>query len=218
MRKRAGSAVLLVLFMATPVPAEEPPLFLPGDRTTSRLPGDMSHSHQSRADGVYGRFDHPFDLGLEGGAELGNAGAAGALLASLHYLFMAGIYVGYSDALGQGSLPSSRTVSLGVDLRPAFIPRWSEGMQEGPSFVDLTVDSISLGLGAYFREPRERPFGDRRGLELSLGLGVPLVGTAEGPWLGARGILRWDDPSEKSSEMARALGLLTFGWHFALGR
>jgi hypothetical protein len=204
--------------MATPARGEEPPLFLPGDRTTSRLPDETSHSDQPRTDGVYGRFDHPFDLGLDGGAELGSAGAAGAVLVSLHYLFMAGGYVAYSDALGQASLPSSRTISFGVDLRPAFIPRWTKAMQEGPALVDLTVDSISLGLGAYFQEPRERPFGDRRGLELSLGFGVPLAGMAEGPWLGARGILRWDDPSEGSREAARAAALLTFGWHVGLGR
>lgn len=218
MRGASGPALVLALFVATPARAEEPPLFLPGDRTTSRLPDEMRHSDQTRTDGVYGRFDHPFDLGLEGGAELAGAGTAGAVLVSLHYLFMAGGYVAYSDALGQASLPSSRTTSFGVDLRPAFIPRWSEGMQEGPGLVDLTIDSISLGLGAYFREPRERPFGDRRGLELSLGFGVPLAGMAAGPWLGARGILQWDDPGEKSSERARALGLITFGWHFALGR
>jgi len=218
MRGASGPALVLTLLVATPARAEEPPLFLPDDRTTSRLPDEMSHSDQSRTDGVYGRFDHPWDLGLEGGAELGGAGAAGAVLLSLHYLFMAGGYVAYSDALGQASLPSSRTVSFGVDLRPAFIPRWTKGMQEGPAFVDLILDSISLGLGAYFREPRERPFGDRRGLELSLGFGVPLAGMAEGPWLGARGILRWDDPSEKSGEMAHALGLFTLGWHFAFGR
>jgi hypothetical protein len=217
MRGALGLSVVLALLGTKTARAEEPPLFLPGDRTTSRLPGEMTHLDQSRTDGVYGRFEHPFDLGLDGGAELGDAGAAGALLVSLHYLYMAGIYVAYSDALGQGSLPSSRSVSFGVDLRPAFIPRWTKGMQEGPGFVDLTVDSISLGLGAYFREPRERPFGDRRGLELSLGFGVPLVGIAEGPWLGARGVLRWDDPSEKSSEAARAAALLTFGWHFGLG-
>jgi hypothetical protein len=210
--------VLAVLFGSAGAQAAEPPLFLPGDRTTSKVAGEVEPSSEQHSDGVYGRFDGLFDLGLEGGAELRDRGTAGAALVSLHYLFMAGVYAEYTDALGGATLESTRTASFGVDVRPAFIPRWSNGLQEGPSVVDLTLDSISLALGAYFREPRDQSFGDRRGLELSLGFGVPLTGWAEGPWLAARGILRWDDPGDKSREAARPAALLMVGWHFTLGR
>jgi hypothetical protein len=197
--------------------AEEPPLFLPGDRTTSSLPGDMHASDTIPTDGVYGRFDGLFDLGLAAGVEQRD-GTAGAALVTLHYLFMAGIYGAYTDGLGTNGLDSARTASLGVDVRPGFIPRWSAGMQDGPRALDLAIDSISIGMGAYFRQPDGKSFGDRKGFELSVGFGVPLAGTAEGPWLGARGLLRWDDPTGRSHETARAAALLTVGWHFAVGK
>jgi hypothetical protein len=208
---------IAAVFSAVSVHAEEPPLFLPGDRTTSSLPGDMQGADGMRTDGVYGRFDGLFDLGVAAGLEQRDGPAAAALV-TLHYLFMAGIYASYTDGLGGDGLASSRTGSLGVDVRPAFIPRWSAAMQEGPSFLDLALDSISIGMGAYLRQPDGRSFGDRRGFELSLGFGAPLAGTATGPWLGARGLLRWDDPAEKAREAARAAALVTLGWHFAVGK
>ena len=217
-RGAAVPALLVVLFCAEKARAAEPPIFQPGDRSTSPLPNEIHGSDERPADGVYGRFDAAFDLGLHGGAELRDDGAAGAALVSLHYLFMAGVYAAYTDALGGSSLESTRTASFGVDLRPAFLPRWSKAWEEGPSLVDLTVDAISVGVGVYFREPRDHAFGDRRGLEVSLGFGVPLGGHAEGPWVGARGLLRWDDPSRNSGEAAHAAGLVTLAWHFGLGK
>jgi len=213
---RVGLAVLATVLSAISAHAEEPPLFLPGDRTTSSLPGEMRASDEMRTDGVYGRFDGLFDLGVAAGLEQRDGPAAAALV-TLHYLFMAGTYASYTDGLGGDGLASSRTGSLGVDVRPAFIPRWSAAMQDGPSVLDLAIDSISIGMGAFLRQPDGRSFGHRKGFELSLGFGVPLAGTATGPWLGARGLLRWDDPIEKARESARAAGLVTLGWHFAVG-
>src|ERR1700704_800714 len=113
MRRAFGVLAVLGLLPGGPARAGEPPLFLPGDRTTSRVDGEMKHADESRTDGVYGRFAGLYDLGIEGGAEFQSGGTAGALRASLHYLFMAGIYAEYSDAFGQASLESSRTVSFG---------------------------------------------------------------------------------------------------------
>lgn len=190
----------------------------PGRRTTSPVAGELGdRTETGGADGVYGRFDGLLDVGLHAGAELGGDAAAGAVRASVHYFSMAGIYAAYADALGQGSAGSARTLGFGVDLRPAFVPRWSKGMQGTSGLLDLTVDSISLALGGYFREPAGQAFGERRGLELSLGFGVPLVGTAEGPWIGARGSLRWDDPGGAHAEAARATALVTLGWHWLVG-
>jgi hypothetical protein len=129
---------------------------------------------------------------------------------------MAGVYAGYADAIGGDWLDGSRVVSIGVDVRPAFIPRWSNNLEQGDGFLDLVVDSISLGLGGYFRTPRDGSFGERRGFELSLGFGVPLFAKASGPWLGARGLLRWDDPSGNDSA-ANASVLATLGWQFPAG-
>lgn len=209
-------AAVAVMLGAELARAEEPPLFLPDDRKTSSLPGDVQASDAAPTDGVYGRFDGLFDLGVAAGVEQRD-GTAAAALVTLHYLFMAGVYGSYTDSLGASGLDSARTASLGVDVRPAFIPRWSAGMQDGPGVLDLALDSISIGMGAYVREPEGRSFGDRKGFELSVGFGVPLSGTAEGPWLGARGLLRWDDPGQHGRDTARAAALLTAGWHFAVG-
>jgi len=190
----------------------------PGHPTTSRLPNEIDANHAtSVGDGVYGRFDGLFDVGLEVGASFDSSATSGAAVASLHYMFMAGVYVGYADAFGGDDARSLRTLSFGVDLRPAFIPRWSNNLQVGNSLTDLVIDSISLGAGGYFRTPRGRSFGDVRGLELSLGVGVPLTGTVDGPWFGARGALRWDDPGAHDAPSAEVVGLATLGWHFMVG-
>lgn len=190
----------------------------PGRRTTSPLPNEVRADavEPSDSDGVYGRFEAPFDLALHAGAEIDGHGAAGAARASLHYFFMAGVYAGYADAFGSDALAGSRILSFGVDVRPAFIPRWSKNMEQGGRFADLTLDSISLGLGAYLRSPRSGSLGDDRGFELSLGFALPLTATAFGPWIGARGLLRWDDP-RGSDGAARASALVTLEWHFPVG-
>ncbi|HEX4341688.1 MAG TPA: hypothetical protein VH062_37520 [Polyangiaceae bacterium] len=189
-----------------------------GHRTTSPLPNEIdANKVTSGGDGVYGRFDGLFDVGIEAGASFDASAPSGAALASLHYMFMAGAYVGYEDSFGGASADSRRTLSVGVDVRPAFIPRWSNDLQAGNSFTDLVIDSISVGMGAYFRAPPGGSLGDRRGLELLVGVGVPLLGVVEGPWLGARGYLRWDDPGGRDAPAAEAVGLATLGWHFMVG-
>jgi hypothetical protein len=198
----------------------EPPVgtgWEPGHRTTSRLPNEIDADSASAATGgVYGRFDGLYDVSLEMGGAFDENTPSAAFLGSVHYMFMAGVYTEYEDAFGGGAT-SARTVSFGVDVRPAFIPRWSNNLEVGSSVVDLVIDSISLGAGAYFREPPRRPFGDRRGLEMSLGFGVPLLGKVEGPWFGARGLLRWDDPGSASAPSAEILGVATIGFHFMVG-
>ncbi len=190
----------------------------PGHRTTSRLPSEVDAERASGSgDGVYGRFDGLFDVAVNLGAAFDADGPSGEALASVHYMFMAGIYATYAEAFSDGDRTTRRSLSFGVDLRPAFIPRWSNNLQLGKSYFDLVIDSISLGVGAYFREPSRGSFGDRRGLEVSLGFGVPLTSDVEGPWLGGRGYLRWDDPGAYGAPAAQAIGLATLGWHFMVG-
>ena len=198
-------------------PAEPERSWDPGNPATSRVRDEVRADNvESSSDGVYGRFDNPFDLGLHAGAEIDESGAAGAARGTLHYFSMAGIYAGYSDAFGGDALDGSRVLSFGVDLRPAFIPRWSKNWEQGSNFLDLAVDSISLGVGAYFRTPRDGSFGERRGFELSLGFGLPLIGKAAGPWIGARSLFRWEETAGGGSAGTASL-LATLGWHFAIG-
>lgn len=208
--------------LATPAVARAegtaPPHWEPGRRTTSRLPTEVSADAGSgTGDGVYGRFDGLFDVGLNLGAAFDSSAPSGAVLASVHYMYMAGVYVGYADAFGANEASRQRTVSLGVDMRPAFIPRWSNNLQIGTSLTDLIIDSISFGVGAYFAQPQSASLGDRKGLELSLGVGIPLMGRVDGAWLGARGYLRWDDPVSADAPAAEAVGLATLGFHFMVG-
>lgn len=207
------SAMSAIALAATVARAEEaPPTWDPGERTTSTLPSEVHARDESvSGDGVYGRFDGPFDLGFSLGPELGKGGLSGNARVSLHYFSMAGVYSEYVDAFGSDR-PTTRLVAAGVDLRPAFVPRWSKNYEVGPSILDLAIDSISVGLGGYFRTPQGGSFADARGLELSVGFGVPLSKRAAGPWVRTRATLRWDEPSAR----ALASAFAALGWDFVL--
>lgn len=186
----------------------------PGRRTTSRVAGEVSEDPKaSRGDGVYGRFDGDFDLGVGLGAELGDDAARGAVRLSLHYFSTIGVTFGHAETLGAEDPRLERISSAGLDLKPAFLPRWSNDLERGPAFVDLTLDSLSVGVAAFFAEPAGASFGETHGLELTVGLGLPLLGRASGPWLEARGLFRWPDPAAIPAEGSDASLLLLLSWH-----
>lgn len=168
----------------------------------------FSHRAESAAaDGVYGRFDGDLDLGLALGAELGSAGhAAPALRATAHYFSIAGVYAAGRIKAGDESAPS--LFGLGVDLRPLFVPRWAKGLETGSALFDLTLDSLSLSLGAFWARPGVHQAASQRGFDAQLGLGVPLLATAAGPWLEARGALRYPDGARREEAV-----LLLLSWH-----
>jgi hypothetical protein len=184
----------------------------PGDATTSTVEGEVQGSERSTSgDGVYGRFDGDLELALAAGAELQDDAQRAAARLSLHYFSMMGLGVGYAERIGgDGAL---RVAVLGVDLRPAFIPRWSRGYEQGPGVLDLMVDSISLGVGAFWATPDGGDFGDRRGFELSGGLGLPLTGRSPGPWIEARALGRWPEQTASESGGGEAVALLLISWH-----
>lgn len=161
---------------------------------------------ESTADGVYDRFDGDLDVGLAAGVELGSAGdPAFAMRASAHYFAIAGVYAQGRLQTGGDSAPS--LLALGIDFRPLFVPRWSKGYETGPGVLDLTLDSLSLNLGGFWAN-RDTPGKGPRGLEVGLGFGMPLFARASGPWLEARGLLRYPD-SERREEAV----LLALSWH-----
>jgi len=206
---RACGAAALAGLLARPALADAPH-WEPGNRTTSTVAGEVGTPEpEPVSEGVYGRFAGDLDLGLGLGADIGPS-VLGAARMSLHYFSMAGLYFAYADSLSEPAPSEStdrRRLSFGVDVRPAFVPRWAKDMEYGPGLVDLWIDSISLGLGAFWAEPSGADFGDRRGFELSLGFGVPLFARASGLWLEARGLLRW--PEGDTAEPA-ALALLSY--------
>jgi len=162
---------------------------------------------KASGDGVYGRFDGDLDLALGLGAELGSAGhPAPALRASAHYFSMAGVYALGRIKAGDESAPS--LFGVGVDLRPLFVPRWVKGLQTGSALFDLTLDSLSLSLGAFWAQRLEHSPRPNRGFDAQLGFGVPLLATAAGPWLEARGALRYPDGASREEAV-----LLLLSWH-----
>ena len=170
----------------------------------ARAETQASSSNGSLGDGVYDRFDGDLDLGLALGAEFGSAGqVAPTLRGTAHYFSIAGLYASTRVHAGIKSAPS--LFGLGVDLRPLFVPRWAKGLETGPGFLDLTLDSLSLSLGAFWAEPRG---AGSTGLDAELGFGVPLWATARGPWLEARGALRYPDFRDREGALIVALA-----WH-----
>lgn len=183
-----------------------------GERTTARLPGEVDERDRPHEDGVYGRFDGDLDVGLAVGLEADDDANRGVARLSVHYFSMIGVYTTYSDGLGADAL-FERFFAAGVDVRPAFVPRWSRDMQHGPGVLDLALDSISLGLGVWWAKPDARSFGDARGFETSLGMGLPLFGRASGLWLEARGMLRWADPAWAPGADPETVGVVMLSWH-----
>jgi hypothetical protein len=160
------------------------------------------------------RFEGDLDLSLYLGPLVSKEGARGAVLARTLYLGTAGLYAGFIDALG-AARPERRAVTLGVGLRPLFLPRWGSDLERGPSWLDLTIDSLTLDWGVAVSQ-RESGWASRPGLEGALGLEVPLLGHASGPWLGARATFRWDAAELAAPAPDRSIAaavLVSLSWH-----
>ena len=186
----------LALVQATPAAAQA---HEEATRVHAPLPG---------SDGVYGRLDGSLGLTLAAGAELEADQPRAALRVAGHYLWTAGAYARYSDAFGADGGRPLRALSLGVDVRPLFLPRFALDAEQGPALLDLSLDSLSLTSGAYFAEPRGGSFGDELGFELGAGLGLPLLAEAAGPWLEARAERRFANEGENAW-----LFSVFFSWH-----
>lgn len=205
------TAALLALTGASSAAAE--PRWDPGERSTARVEPEVSpDTNANDAGGVYGRFDGDLDVGVHAGVELGGERPAGAFLLTLHHLSTAGPYLAYVDGFGQDEAPA-RTVAVGVELRPTFLPRWSENRESGSPLLDLAIDSIAIGVGGFWSKPSAtRSFGDRRGFETSLRLAFPLLGRPTGPWIGARGLLRFPDPGRGAGWGREEAVMVALAW------
>ena len=120
-------------------------------------------------DGVYGRLDR--DLALSAGV-LGGAVTAdrvhpawtGAALVELRarILDSGGLFVA-----GEWRPEGDSRVTIGVDIRPLFLPRFLLGCMTRVRWVDLLIDSVGLDLGAAIG-----PFDAQAGVGLAIGFGV----------------------------------------------
>lgn len=186
------------------------------------IPSDSSNS-----DGAYGRFKGRLEIGVGLGAEFSADTPLLTARLTLHYFSTAGVYAMYAaNVTGSASEPVSASspstssapsrLSAGIDLRPLFLPRFALDYEQGPAFLDLTIDSFSLALGAFWQQqaPGES-FGEVRGVEASIGGGLPLFGSATGFWIRFRGFGRWQtDVLEPTS--AEWAGLVLLAWQQVL--
>lgn len=167
----------------------------------------------SHDDGVYGRFQGDTDVSLKLGGMLRDAGVAGSVGGSVHYYSLFGVTGDYTESLVADSL-HARSVSAGLELRPLFLPRWVLGLERGPAWLDLLLDSAALGFGAYFTDAEADGRGSR-GAWLSVGVGAPLLASASGPWIELRALRRFPDDDGLGAEAHNAL-LLYLSWHHVL--
>jgi hypothetical protein len=168
---------------------------------------------KSESDGVYGRFSGNTDLSLKLGGLISDSRLAGSVGASAHYYSLIGVTGDYSESL-VADAAHTRSFSLGAELRPLFLPRWVLGLERGPAWLDLTLDSTSVGFGAYFADAGTEQ-EDARGVWLSFGVGAPVLGQAAGPWLELRLVRRFPDHDALGGEARNAM-MFYLSWHHVM--
>ncbi len=165
---------------------------------------------------MYGRFDGDLDWSLKVGSQWTQSsnsygsGLSGSVGASAHYYSLFGVTLDYADGWDDRTGPG-RSASLGIELRPLFLPRFVLDRQRGPAWLDLTIDSLAVGFGGYFSGGTEQ-LEASHGVWLSAGAGVPVASAASGPWLEARYTLRASEWST-GTEATRHQILLYLSWH-----
>jgi hypothetical protein len=174
-------------------------------------------------DTSHGRIDGDLSAALGVGGTFGPRGPRAAVDLRLRYLWTAGVFATYEDGPLIGSVTEPRRAfATGIELRPLFLARWLQGYDSGNGYVDLTLDSLGLELGAVFAQPTGTSFGSRPGLQASLGLVVPVLPHATGPVIGLHAGARWSDSALGGRALDgpndRALFLLvTLGWQQVFG-
>jgi hypothetical protein len=170
-------------------------------------------------DGAYGRVggDLTFVAGLGGVVAPRGPRAEGEL--RLRYLESAGIFAAYEDGASLGSAAEpGRVLAVGAEVRPLFLFRWLQGGETHRARTDLVVDSFGIELGAVWSQPAGQGFASVAGVQAGLGLEVPLLLRATGPWLGLHGGVRWSDHAlgagvVESADDRSAFVAITLAWH-----
>lgn len=164
-------------------------------------------------DGVYGRLKGNLELSLKLGRQIPLSPIETAAISvgtSLHYYSMLGLTLDLHDNW-EKEASSLRRGALGLELRPLFLPRWLLGRETGPALLDLTVDSMAAGWGIdVLQSGNNAPWSS--GSWLSLGAGLPLLGTAWGPWLEVRAV-HFFQTSQPSLQRNVTVLNVFFSWH-----
>jgi len=177
---------------------------------------------EGNLDTTYGRLDGDLGLAFGAGATFGPSGPRATLDLRLRYLDTAGISCSYEDAISATGSDPRRVLAAGFELRPLFLARWLVGDEFAVPRLDLFVDSLGLELGTFFEQPSAGSFGLAPGLQASLGLEVPVLTRASGPWIAFHGGARWSDASLEGQPITashdRALFLsVTLAYHQTFG-
>lgn len=205
-RRGAGGAGVALLLLAQSAQALDPP---PPPAARADLPARLADH-----DTADGRFDGDLGLVFGLGATFSGSDPRGAADLRLRYLETAGIFASYEESFGAGPPNPPRLVALGLEMRPLFLARWVTGTDFGLAWPDLALDSLGLELGAVF-EPSGGPFS-RPGLQVSLGLELPLLAKTTGPWLALHGGGRFTEASLGGVSIPRgseAFLEITVAWH-----
>jgi hypothetical protein len=198
--KLPGTLLLGVALALVAAPSRAEDTF--GERTAATPSLARVEQEQSSEDGVYGRLAGDLTLAVAAGgeADFSSDAARLAFMASGRYFSTVGVYGALREGVSDDD-DVERILSTGVLVEPLFVTRAVYNMQQGPAFWDLALDSIGLSFGAFWAQPTGGDLGDERGAELGLGAGLPLLGTAAGPWLRTNGFLRWDEASSGSTSL-----------------
>lgn len=163
-----------------------------------------------RVDTTYGRLDGDLGVDLGVGATFGPRGPRGTLDVRLRYMDTVGVFGSYEDAIGATESDPRRVIAAGFELRPLFLARWLVGRELGLSRLDLFLDSLGFELGTFFEQPAGGPFDSAPGLQASLGLEVPVLARASGPWIAFHGGGRWSDASLEGQPVTAPSGRALF--------
>ncbi len=166
----------------------------------------------AQSDGAYGRLDGDLAWQVDVGAGLRDRSPGSVFSLSTRYLETAGLYASEFEPW-TAHRDHPRTASIGVELRPLFLPRFLKNMERGPSWLDLTIDSSSLRLGPFISSSSLASLRTP-GWETSLQLGVPFTSRAAGPWLRLGATVQWPDTGlpHRPAHAPSALWTVAVAW------
>jgi hypothetical protein len=170
-------------------------------------------------EGSHGRIAGDVTLVVGAGAVAAPRGARAEGELRVRYLESAGVFATYEDGalIGSGAEPR-RVLAAGVELRPLFLFRWLRDHETRRARFDLALDSLGVELGATFLQPSGAAFAARPGVQVGVGVELPVLERATGPWVGLHGGLRWSDDALGSGVVTgaddrEAYLALTLAWH-----
>lgn len=187
-----------------------------------------SATHAFAADTTYGRIDGDVTLVAGAGAAIAPRGPRASAELRLRYIETAGLFATYEDAAPVGAPANpERVLSTGIEVRPLFLFRWLRGheLASGAGSIDTTrarfdlaIDSLGLEFGASFSQPRGASFASRPGVQAGLGIELPIMARATGPWIGIHPGVRWSDDALSSGAVTdaahrSAFVAVTLAWH-----